>query len=238
MSQLIVSEMFGPTIQGEGKYIGTPAIFLRLGGCNLGCVWCDSAYTWRFSDAKPHLFAPVYKRQHELFKKTDAELFQWAMGFAVRHLVITGGEPLLQQDRLIEFAAGLVSHGWTIEFETAGTISPDVDLPTRTKFTVSPKLANSGNSLEERYKQDVLDDFAVRDSVFKFVVTCPGDFDEIDTIVERSMLPRSHVYIMPEGTNAETLVLSMPELIDCAIARGYNTTTRMHILAWGNKRGV
>lgn len=238
MNQLIVSEFFGPTIQGEGRYIGTPAAFIRLGGCNLGCIFCDSAYTWRYSDAKPHSFAPVYKRKDELSLKSDDELFSWAMGLPVRHMVITGGEPMLQQDKLLDFVTELLVRRWTVEFETAGTISPNVDLPSRTKFTVSPKLANSGNSFEERYNQDVLDDFAVRDSVFKFVVKCPGDLAEVDTIVERSMLPKNRIYIMPEGIDAETIGRRTAAVAEDVIARGYNITTRLHVLAWGNRRGV
>lgn len=238
MQSLVVSETFGPTIQGEGRYIGTPAAFIRLGGCNLGCIWCDSAYTWRYSDHKPHLFAPVYSRKEELTHKTDTELLEWASTLSVRHMVLTGGEPMLQQDRLLEMIEELMKQKWTVEFETAGTISPHVDLPSRTKFTVSPKLANSGNTFLERYKQDVLDDFAVRDSVFKFVVSCVDDLEEIDLIVERSMLPKSRIYIMPEGTDAEMIARRTAMVADAVVLRGYSLTTRLHVLAWGNKRGV
>ncbi|MBV8295286.1 MAG: hypothetical protein JO085_00490 [Acidimicrobiia bacterium] len=105
------------------------------------------------------------------------------------------------------------------------------------QWNVSPKLANSGNALERRYKPDVLRRFeASGRAVFKFVVCEPVDLDEVDAIVRQCGL--TNVWIMPEGTDAATLERRSTALADDVVKRGWNLTTRLHILLWGDKRGV
>src|SRR5437867_4839968 len=107
-----------------------------------------------------------------------------------------------------------------VEVETAGTIAPALDAGLVDRWNVSPKLASSGNPLERRYKPDVLRAFdATGRAVFKFVVTAPGDLDEIAGIVSECAL--SNVWVMPEGTDPETLRDRFTWLAPAAIERGW-----------------
>jgi organic radical activating enzyme len=164
---------------------------------------------------------------------TDAILEQLdAMG--VDMVVITGGEPLLQQRDLAALIDALrVNRGWRVEIETAGTIAPALDVD---QWNVSPKLENSGNRRDRRYKPDVLRAFqATGRAAFKFVVTEVEDLDEITAIVDECAL--DNVWLMPEGIDAAALDARLAWIAPAAIERGWNVTTRLHVVLWGNERG-
>ena len=227
---LAVNEIFGPTFQGEGPTMGTPCIFLRLAGCNLACSWCDTPFTWdwtRYDKKKEvHLIdiATVESRIHSLSNGS------------IRHLVISGGEPMLQAARLVPLVNQLRKQGWTSEIETAGTVAPN-PLLNVDRYNVSPKLANSGNDGQDRYKPDVLDAFNKQPKrCFKFVVQNVSDFGEIDGLVRKHTL--SPVYIMPEGIDAATVQQTLSDVAEAAITRNYHLTTRLHTLTYGNRRAV
>jgi 7-cyano-7-deazaguanosine (preQ0) biosynthesis protein QueE len=243
--KLVVNECFGPTFQGEGLNIGVPVMFLRLAGCNLHCVWCDTAYTWRFSDTHPHNSNTVYDPKDETHPMTPGEVYRQlyakARGGAVRHLVISGGEPMLQQKGLQPFIEMLKADGWYIEVETAGTIAPtdglQVDL-----FTVSLKLAHSGNPLSKRQVPHAIRRFVELSdegkAVFKFVVSDLGDFSEVDALVNAYGINPRFVYIMPEGISAEKVQETTVRIAEETISRNFNLTTRLQVLTYGNKRAV
>jgi 7-carboxy-7-deazaguanine synthase len=233
---LTVSEIFR-SFQGEGPNIGKPSTFLRLGGCNLHCIWCDTAYTWRFSDKHPHVNNQVYNRA-ELETHTIEAVHTIISAADPRHLVITGGEPLLQAEAVSELISLLYSTDgdWTFEIETAGTLPP---IPKNfLSYSVSPKLNSSGNSLADRYKRDVLKQFEERGAAFKFVVSQEADFTEIDAIVSQLRIARNRVYIMPEAVTAAQLSINTCRFFYETFKRGYNLTTRLQVIAFDNKRGV
>jgi len=151
-------------------------------------------------------------------------------------VVITGGEPMLQRKPLAELTKKLHEKGWHTEIETAGTIAP-TSIEMAGLFTVSPKLANSGNPLEKRLIPETLEIFATSGrAVFKFVVSTPADFDEIDELVETfGMWP---VYIMPEGNSVSKVMIRQRHIAAAALERGYYLTTRLQVLLYGNKRGA
>ena len=88
-----VNEIF-KSIQGEGPNFGKPAIFLRTAQCNLKCTWCDTKYTWDWKN---------YDFSKEVKEMTIDEVKDAITELEIKHLVITGGEPLLQQDDLADF---------------------------------------------------------------------------------------------------------------------------------------
>lgn len=228
---LLVNEIFGPTIQGEGVSIGRPAAFLRLAACNQQCVWCDTRYTWDFKSYDRALEA------RPLTTIAAAELVHASLPVHERLLVISGGEPMLQQSALVEFLANLRGYCEVeVEVETAGTIAPDVRLvPWVNRFTVSLKLAHSGNPLEVRYRPDVIRRLHdTGKASWKFVAAMESDFDEIDPIVYEFGL--DPVYIMPLGTTTYELDARMRVLVGPTIARGYRLTPRLHIDIWQNER--
>lgn len=225
---LVVSEVFGPTLQGEGPSAGQRAAFVRLGRCNLACSWCDTPYTWDWEHHDPAT---------ELSTRAVSELLAMLDQMGTSLLVVTGGEPLLQQRHLPPLLGGAKARGWTVEMETSGTLAPALEAGLVDRFNVSPKLANSGMPLDRRYKPDVLRAFqATNRAVFKFVATGPADLDEVAAMVAECGL--DPVWIMPEGTDAAVLLARMRELVPHILERGWNLTARLHVLLWGDRRGT
>ena len=157
-------------------------------------------------------------------------------------LVISGGEPLLQQDRLTDVMSllkdDLSLDGIWIEVETAGTIAPDNEFDFFVDaYNVSPKLEHSGNELSLRYRPEALE--ALRDTGkvqgCKFVAQEPSDLDEIAKLVKKHEL--FPVYVMPEGKNQADLSRHSEGLVEAIIARGWRMTPRLHIQLWGTERG-
>ena len=227
-ASLVVSEVFGPTLQGEGPSSGQAAGFVRLGRCNLACRWCDTPYTWDWDRHDPAV---------ELQTMAVVDVLTSLDAMGVELVVVTGGEPLLQQRHLPPLLDGAKGRGWRVEMETAGTIATQLTDGLVDRYNVSPKLANSGMTSERRYRPDVLRSFqATGRAAFKFVVTDVADLAEVDAVVAECGL--GPVWIMPEGTDAPTVLARMQALAPHVVARGWNLTPRLHVLLWGDRRGV
>jgi organic radical activating enzyme len=153
-------------------------------------------------------------------------------------LVLSGGEPLLQQDSLIPLLELCRRAGWRIEVETAGTVTPLSRLAELVdQFNVSPKLTNSGNPLSHRHRPEAIEALAASGkAIWKFVVVEVTDLDEVGQFVDRHDL--RPVYVMPEGVHADVVVNRSKALVEPVLARGWNLTTRLHVLLYGNRRGV
>ena len=190
--------MFGPTFQGEGPSIGRRAGFVRLGRCNLDCSWCDTPYTWDWERYDP---AEELRRS-----SVDDACCAQLDDMAPEIVVVTGGEPLLQQRRLVPLLEGCAARGWPVEIETNGTIVPDDRIVGLVgQWNVSPKLANSGVPYDKRVRPDALAALdATGKAAFKFVVTGVADLDEVADLVDAHGL--EPVWVMPEGTDPTTLL--------------------------------
>lgn len=235
VTALRVSEVFGPTVQGEGPSTGRLAHFIRLGGCNLDCRWCDTPYTWDWTGKNGVAYSP----RHELRWASLAELCDAVAG--ARLVVITGGEPLLQQERIAALLEEL--DGFTeVEIETNGTIAPAIDSTPVLRFNVSPKLANSGVKLSKRRVPAALEAFAELAwrgrAAFKFVACDPGDLDEVEHLARMAGIPPHAIWVMPEGTTRAAVEARQAELAQAVIDRGWNISGRLHVQLWGNRRGV
>ena len=99
-----INEIFA-SIQGEGKYLGYPQVFIRFTGCNLRCSWCDTQYAWE-----------------EGIEMTRQQIIKAITKYDVNSVCITGGEPLMQIAELRELIADLKKRGYFIQLETNGTI--------------------------------------------------------------------------------------------------------------------
>lgn len=225
---LRVAELFGPTFQGEGPSAGQRAAFVRLSGCPVRCSWCDEPQTWDWSRFS----------QHDESQPMAAEqVSTWASGVRADLVVITGGEPLIQQQGLIELVTTLTDTGRRVEIETSGTVAPVPALVAAVStFNVSPKLANSLVPYQRRIRPAALAALAATGkAVFKFVARGPDDLGEVAELAKRFSL--EPVWIMPEGVTAERVVAGMRELADEVLVRGWHLTGRMHVLVWGDARG-
>jgi organic radical activating enzyme len=152
-------------------------------------------------------------------------------------VVISGGEPLLQQDRLAWLAGRCRSAGRGVEIETNGAVRPgDAIAAAAGQFNVGLKLANSGMPEHRRIRPEAIRAFgSTGKAVWKFVVTGPGDLAEIAGLQRRFGL--DPVWVMPEGTTGGQVLRRMRELAGPVLDRGWNLTPRLHALLWGDARG-
>jgi 7-carboxy-7-deazaguanine synthase len=230
---LRISEIF-ESVQGEGASAGQPCVFLRLATCNLRCSWCDTRYTW---DWDAYDYATEVKKV--TLEDVAADVLARAASHASRRLVVTGGEPLLQQRALSPFLAALPPD-FAVEFETNGTILPDPPLLERvTQWNVSPKLANSGEPAERAVHPAVL--AALRDTGrawLKLVVQSEEDVAEATTLMDTLAWPRDRVLFMPQASTRDRLVVLTPLVRGWAQSRGVAASPRLHVERWGGRRGV
>ena len=243
---LFVNEIFGPTVQGEGAASGRHCLFLRVADCNLQCTWCDTAYTWAFNEhSASKLEVPiVHDKTVNRIPMEPAEVLGrlslcWAWDTDPTMIVISGGEPMMQQDQLRAVMLPLWETRNKIHIETAATIKPHAEFDSLVdQYNVSPKLLHSGNRLSLRHKPEVLEFFARSEKAwFKFVMRQQSDFEEIDNMVKYFDINPHRVMVMPEGITPEDNIRIAKTLIDGAIERGYGLSFRTHILLWADVRG-
>jgi len=203
------------SIQGEGKTIGKPSVFVRVNQCNLNCIFCDSKYA-----SQSNKYKIMTKKQ--LIKKIKS--------YNTKHVIFTGGEPLLYKNQIYEIINKL--HDYTFEIETNGTITP-YPFNTIVQFNVSPKLANSGNS---KINYDILKQFPVNNSIFKFVIKQESDM--IEVLKLKKIHTKIPFYLMPEGRTRQEQIMRSPMVINQCIKYNMNFSPRLHILVWDDKRGV
>jgi organic radical activating enzyme len=213
-----VLEIFA-SLQGEGVNLGKPAVFIRLAGCPLRCVYCDTKYSWDFEGG-------VDMGVEEIVAK--------AASLGVRgHVVVTGGEPLIWLRRGLEELACRLRELGTVEVETSGVYRPTPRLDACVDFyDVSPKLSNAGIKAP-------LDKFYVSSpkAWFKFVVGDVGDVEEVLRYVETYGIPRDRVFLMPMSQSAEEHAEVLRRIWDAAVKFGLRVTPRLHIVVWNNERG-
>jgi 7-carboxy-7-deazaguanine synthase len=227
-SILRLSETFG-SIQGEGASAGEPCFFVRLASCNLACRWCDTRYTWDWDQFDYH---------REVTKIDVGELADRVAGSGYARLVITGGEPLLQQRGIARLLASLPAD-LVVEIETNGTLRPDRPLLDRVdQWNVSPKLSSSGEPAARRVHLDVLRTFRDTGRAFlKLVVAQEDDPSEMDALVRELGWPTSRILLMPEGARPLDLAAATPRVRSLALARGFSISPRLHVERFGGERG-
>lgn len=252
---LPVAETFY-TLQGEGPYAGTPAVFLRLGGCNLCCggrdnlavddqedmepgedaEWvCDTIEVWRDSSQM---------EVESLLQHWVAEDWMYWLKNGRANLVITGGEPMLHQGKIIWLIREMESRGITptVEVETNGTIEPNTVMrDVVDQFNVSLKLDNSGMPEEERLVFDAIHQFielGEEQAMFKFVVAQKDDLLEIGSLCTQYGIPKKQVMLMPAGATKEQLSETYPKVAQWCKQSGYEFSPRLHVSIWNQKTGV
>lgn len=246
-----MNEIFGPTIQGEGHSAGIHCMFVRLADCNLACTWCDTPYSWAFTRAKiaKHQSATErsgepYSRDRETTMMSIDEIWTrlssfWPMFDVPTSVIISGGEPMLQQHNLVQLCKLLQTHQHKVHIETAGTLRPIDDLDFYVdQFNVSPKLAHSGND-PARSITDALFAYSCNDKAwFKFVVKTLDDLNEVSEIADTYKIKRQRIQVMPEGQKLAHNLEVLDVIKKKAISMGFGISLRSHVILWGDKRGV
>jgi 7-carboxy-7-deazaguanine synthase len=237
-----ISEIFGPTIQGEGPLIGRPSVFVRTAGCDYRCTWCDTLYA----------VLPEYHDEWVLMTPPQiiARVNELAGGDPVL-VSLSGGNPALWAlDPLIALGR---RNRHSFALETQGSVSQawfaELDW-----LILSPKPPSSGmttncNALEACVEVAEGKPFCV----LKFVVFNDTDYSYAQTVAARH--PTLPVYLqvgnpaplsatggtIPEDTNIDDLLHRFRWLAGKVIADRWFAATvlpQLHVLAWGNKRGI
>jgi len=216
-----VAEVFF-SIQGEGPTAGLPAVFIRLQGCSVGCLWCDTRYSW-----DPHA-----GRAADL-----GDLLSEARAHPCRRAVVTGGEPL-ESPLFCPLITALTDDGFTIEVETSGILEPPGLPSADVQWNVSVKLAGSGVDERRRINPSAIARFLERGAWWKFVVTGEEDLAEVLRLAERFTLPRERILLQPEALRREDLVARTPWVIEACKRHGFRFSPRLHVMTWGARRGV
>jgi organic radical activating enzyme len=227
------------SLQGEGPSAGKPCAFVRLSRCNLACVWCDTAYTWRFEgDNRPHRSGESFERTANQVTLSEQETAARIAALGKPRLVVTGGEPLLQAPALARLLALLP--GIAVEIETNGTVAAPPALDTLVhQYNVSPKLAHSGNPAELALVPERLAHWAAEPRAFlKFVIAEPSDVVEVLSLSEEFGIPRERIYLMAEGTDAASLAAREAWLAPLCLDHNLTLSKRLHIELYGDTRGT
>jgi 7-carboxy-7-deazaguanine synthase len=225
---MFIAEVFH-SVQGEGRWAGTPSVFVRTSGCNLRCWFCDTPYTsWHPTG----------------IERSVEDLFEQVRNYECRHVVITGGEPMLVKSVPL-LTRALQAEGHIITIETAGTVDLDVAVDL---MSISPKLSNStpaesdwaARHDERRHRPDVIRRLTTDyEYQLKFVIDTPGDVGEVEQyLAEFPHVTPDRVMLMPQGTDIAALRERLMWIEPEANRRGWRVSPRLHIEWFGNTRGT
>ena len=225
----MINEIFY-SLQGEGFLAGVPSVFVRLAGCPLRCRWCDTKYAW---DAMAGEDSGV------------AEIVRAVKKWPCRHIVITGGEPMIDAE-LPKLTRGLKAAGKHITIETAG-IAYIPDMPCDL-MSISPKLSNSTPqdakiaAMHDRSRLDLavlaelIDNYNYQ---LKLVVDSQDDIAEIqETLGKLENVDAQKVMLMPQAATRDEFLSKSPMVADLCKSTGFAFSQRLQVLLWDNKKGV
>jgi len=217
---LRVSECF-LSVQGEGPSAGTPAHFVRLQGCDVGCHWCDSKYTWGTSGGRA---ASIDEALDEAAALGPAPL-----------LVVTGGEPL-EHDGVYALLDRALARWRRVEVETSGIAPPRMSHD-NLFWNVSPKLPSVTPRWSETWAHAAAWATAPR-ATFKLVVGDERDRDDALRLLAQHHVPAERVMLMPEGLTDDAVRAHAPLVVETCKRHGFRMSPRLHIWMWGPRRGV
>ena len=228
-----IAEIFR-SVQGEGLLTGTPSLFVRASGCNLRCWFCDTPFTSWHPEGVDYTVDEII-----------AEVEEWDC----RHVVLTGGEPMLFAE-LLPVSAALRQLGLHITVETAGTLYLPVECDL---MSISPKLVGSGPSSgplsggdsrwsrrhhRQRHRPEVISRLiAEYDYQLKFVIDQPAELNEVAAYLQEfPQIDFQRVLMMPQGVDEETLQARAEWLKPACVEHGWTFCPRRQIEWFGAVR--
>ncbi|AQT69670.1 7-carboxy-7-deazaguanine synthase [Anaerohalosphaera lusitana] len=225
---MIINEIFY-CLQGEGKLAGTPSALIRLAGCPLRCRWCDTKYACPTTAGQP---------------RTPEQILTEISEYPTRHAIVTGGEPLAQQDTP-HLLQALEHAGMHVTIETCG-IHYHENIPCDL-MSISPKLSNSTPDDPElasphdaarlcpEILQKLIDNY---DYQLKFVVDTPADLDEIAELLDSlNNVNPYKVFFMPQASTRDEYLQKSQLVAQICEKTGFKMSQRLHILLYDGQKG-
>lgn len=222
-----INEIFY-SLQGEGRFVGAPSVFIRLSGCPLRCSWCDTKYALDDQSGLDY---------------TTAQIKKIIEPYPCSHIVITGGEPMVSPS-LVMLCEHIKNSGYHITIETSG-ISFVGELKCDL-MSISPKLSNSipcKSPLTEEHKKGMLDKECLSRLMraynyqLKFVVDKPQDLDEIAQLLEEIKPNPDNIFLMPQATEPVEYQTKLKWISEVCKSSGFNLGLRLQVVLWANQRG-
>lgn len=238
MKKIYISELFGPTIQGEGPNVGRKSIFVRVAGCDFKCTWCDSKFTWNINKNEVKGYLP-----HDLLD----EILKLCKNTYTSHVILTGGNPCLYN--FTDVINGLHLNKITVDIETQGSVIPSwlnlCDL-----IVISPKPPSSGQKdVIENIKSFTLSNASK--TVIKVSIFSKEDISFLERYYKTFKDSACRIYasvgnnILENGNNSNpsgTALNAYRELINKILfgtkMESITVLPQLHVLVWGNKRKV
>ena len=215
-----IDELF-VSVQGEGMWLGMPAVFVRVAGCNLDCHWCDT---------------PRAKSAAQAEARSVADIVDAVRAHALSHVVITGGEPTIYAEKLPALCAALREHQRIITLETNATrfVACDADL-----YSLSPKSPASQASAAESWNDAVIRQYLAQRRAWqiKLVVGSRDEAEEALARLKALDIGRTHVFLMPQARTREEHVQCAEWLVPFCCATGCRFGARLQTLLWNNTPG-
>lgn len=225
---MMINEIFY-SLQGEGFLAGVPSVFIRFAGCPLRCTWCDTKYAW-----------PV-DAGHEF---SVDQIAKKVLSFETRHIVVTGGEPMINPD-LPMLLKALADPSRHITVETSG-IKFIADLPCDL-MSISPKLSNSTPQQAElavTHEQERLNIAEMQKLIeaynyqLKFVIDTPADLDEIAACIGKlENIDPYKIMLMPQAVTQAEYVGKLSMVAEICKNTGFALSPRLQVMLWNNKKG-
>jgi 7-carboxy-7-deazaguanine synthase len=173
-SGLLITEIFH-SLQGESSLIGIPFAFIRLTGCNLRCAYCDSVYAFKGGT-----------------KKSVEEVLETIRPYEVRHVLLTGGEPLLQRNTP-ELLQRLIAEGYEVSIETHGEVSIREVAP---HARIVMDIKTPGSRMNRGGFRENLQYLKPSDEI-KFVITSQSDYYWARDLMRETQLPTREILFSP-----------------------------------------
>ncbi len=201
------------SLQGEGPWIGLPAVFIRTGGCvEPLCPWCDTPYALT-----------------DMHETTLEDILRSVASYPSSRVVITGGEPFIHWNKgLSELHTALRSGGYSIQYETSGKVLIPEALDAL--IVCSPKFIDGAWHFEQANLDKV--------QAYKFLARRMRDMIAIDEFIAAHRIDKETVFIMPLGATRQDQIDAMEPIFSYCLSKGYRMTPRLHILTYDTKRGV
>jgi 7-carboxy-7-deazaguanine synthase len=244
VASYLINEIY-PCLQGEGVNLGKPSLLVRFQICNLRCKWCDTPYTHTMKSDP--LDSEMPSGQQNFFRLSREALVQKIQSYPQKHLILSGGEPTLHNLGDLMRDLGNVAD-YTFEVESNGTRIPHAQIHgflesdyELAQWNISPKFSNAGENIEPialvhwaKLSQKL------KDVYFKFVVRenfAQEDMAEINNIVQNYGISSERVLLMPEGTDLNSQIQNQ-WLHDICLQTNFRYSPRLHVILFGNLRGV